>query len=193
MSEQLMWKTLRPLIASLDPVRIEVKFSEGVPDVNYSVGWVELKYVGSWDLMKSGDRPRIAHFTEEQRQWLRRRWLAKGLAWLLIRSADDEWFLFDGGTAGLLVGLAPLHDLRTRCAAHWRGLPVPSELCEWLTGRPGDWADNLKMARLWANLDSFTADRNLRLPVGTVLRIEQGNQELYKQFEGQLRELYSQR
>ena len=192
MSEQLMWQTLRPLILSLDPVRIEAKLAEGIPDVNYIGGWVELKYVGSWDLMKAGDRPSVAHFTAAQRQWLRRRWEAKGLSWLLIRTADNEWLLFDGHSAGILVGCAPLHDLRTRCAARWRGLPPKDEICDWLQGQPGD-VDDLKMARLRANLDSFGADRLIRVPVGTVLRIEQGNQELYKQFEGQLRELYSQR
>ena len=133
MSEDSLWKALRPLIKHLDPVRIESPIVPGIPDVNYSQGWIELKYAECWPVR--GGRLRIDHFTTEQKNFLRRRHTAGGNAFLLLKvglGSKAEWFLFDGIRASIWVGLAGREILLKTCCQHWVGKPPVKELEKWL-------------------------------------------------------------
>ena len=165
-SESQMWRTLRPAMLSLDPVRIECKVDEGVPDVNYLTGWLELKYA---DCPATDPQyiPRLPHFTPEQRRWLSRRWKAGGLVWLMLRT-EGEWLLFDGYSAAIL-GSAPLYALRMRAAARWEDTPESQELCSWLSGAP---LSPLHLIRLRRCLDSFAVDRAMGLRPGQIAEME---------------------
>ena len=48
MSEDAMWDSLRPVIRSLDTVRVENPIVPGTPDVNYNQCLIELKFAERW-------------------------------------------------------------------------------------------------------------------------------------------------
>lgn len=130
MSESAMWDSIRPVLKKFDPVRIESPITPGIPDVNYSQGWIELKYVERWP--PRGGPLRIDHFTKEQRGFLVKRRKAGGRAFLLLKVGKDEWLLFDGLTAAASVGRVKRKRLYEMCLARWTRLPRTEEICTWL-------------------------------------------------------------
>jgi hypothetical protein len=50
MDEGGTWDSLRPRMVALnlDPQRVENSLDNGTPDVNYTHGWLELKYLDAW-------------------------------------------------------------------------------------------------------------------------------------------------
>ena len=127
MSEAAMWDSLRPVIRSLDPVRVENPIVPGTPDVNYNHGWVELKFAERWP--PRGGPLRVDHFTRQQRTWLTRRRKAGGLAFLLLKVGETEWLLFDGAVAAAMLGQVPRERLYEVCVARWTRLPRTKEIC----------------------------------------------------------------
>lgn len=104
--ERLMWsERVRPVLyqSRLDPHRIENLLGLGMPDVNYTHGWIELKAMAEWP--KRDTTPlRVDHFSKEQRVWLRRRWRMKGNAWLLLEVGTKEFYLLTGEMAADHIG-----------------------------------------------------------------------------------------
>jgi hypothetical protein len=100
--ESRMWQTLRPLLAELDPVRVENLSSVGTPDVNYVGGWIELKCLAAWP-KKPETVVKVDHFTPEQRAWILRRCRAGGKVFVILRVAND-WLLFGGAQAACSLG-----------------------------------------------------------------------------------------
>jgi hypothetical protein len=100
-----------------DPISVENSAYPGTPDVNYCDGWIELKVLESWPARESTPA-RIDHFTQQQRVWLRRRWLIGGNAWLLL-VVGREWLLFDGQTAFLSVGKVSRSELFEVAFCSW--------------------------------------------------------------------------
>lgn len=125
-----MWDALRPVIRSLDPVRVENPIVPGTPDVNYSRGWIELKFSERWP--PRGGPLRVDHFTRQQRTWLTRRRKAGGLAFLLLKVGETEWLLFEGAVAAAMLGQVPRERLYEVCLARWTRLPKTKEICTWL-------------------------------------------------------------
>jgi len=122
-----MWRTLRPKMLSLDPHRIENSTEKGTPDVNYSHGWIELKYCKEWP-KRAATPLRIRHFTKEQRVWLERREIAGGITWVLLKVGESEWLLFRGGVAARELGYVEKDSLYCSCVARWTRLPNKEEL-----------------------------------------------------------------
>jgi len=98
MNEDGMWNALRPRLAQLglDPQRIENVAGEGTPDVNYSDGMIELKYLAKWPV-RANTPVIIPKLVERKHQaaWLYTRWTRGGAAWLLLRVHHDL-LLFSG-------------------------------------------------------------------------------------------------
>ncbi|QYW02153.1 hypothetical protein CPT_Sonora_050 [Stenotrophomonas phage Sonora] len=130
MSEAAMWDALRPLLRGLDPVRIESPISPGIPDVNWTCGWIELKYAPRWP--PRGGPLRIDHFTTEQRGWLTKRRHSGGNAKLLLKVGESEWLLFDGTVAAVFLGKEPKDRLYELSLARWTRKPKLKELQECL-------------------------------------------------------------
>jgi len=125
-----MWDALRPLLRGLDPVRVENLVQAGTPDVNYTRGWIELKYAPRWPVRP--DTPlKLDHFTNEQRVWLTRRCAAGGRAFLVLK-VGDEWLLFNGRVAAEWVGRVDRHQLCLLATAHWPQKPTTQELRKWI-------------------------------------------------------------
>lgn len=122
-----MWEAIRPVLRGTDPVRIESPITSGIPDVNCTLAWVELKYKSGWP--KRATTPlRVDHFTPEQRAWLTRRCRAGGSAYLLLKVGDSEWLLFWGETAARVLGVSTREELYKHATARWWRLPKPEEL-----------------------------------------------------------------
>ncbi len=127
MSEAAMWRSLRSVLRPLDPVRVENPVVPGTPDLNYSHGWIELKFAKQWP-PKEGPL-RIDHFTRQQRAWLIRRRKAGGLAFVLLKVGKTEWLLFDGAIAATVLGYVSRERLYEVCLARWTRLPKSKEIC----------------------------------------------------------------
>ena len=130
MSEAAMWDAIRPVLKELDPVRIESHMTVGVPDVNYSHGWIELKYMDRWP--PRGGPLRVDHFTAAQRAWHVRRRKAGGRSFVLLKVGTSEWLLFDGAVAAVELGNATRERLYEICKARWTRKPRTEEICQWL-------------------------------------------------------------
>ena len=103
-------------LRSLHAVAIENMTSAGVPDVNCTLGWIELKWLRSWPV-KDYTRVRIDHFTDVQREWLKKRRKRGGGAWLLLQ-CKREWMLFDGKIAADHIGGANRRQLEDLALWH---------------------------------------------------------------------------
>lgn len=121
-----MWEALRPLLKGLDPVRIESPITPGIPDVNITPGWIELKFAERWP--PRGGPLRLDHFTTEQRAFLVRRRRAGGKAWLLLKVGESEWLLFDGTVAAVYLGREPRERLYEMVLARWTRKPLKEEI-----------------------------------------------------------------
>lgn len=98
MDETGAYESIKPRlqVMSLDPQRVEDVTSRGTPDVWYTVGAIEMKYLADWPVRESTlvrvqtliDRP-------QQVAWLTRRWIKGGPAWLMLRVAN-QYLLFTG-------------------------------------------------------------------------------------------------
>ena len=126
MSERGMWNSLRPILKPLDPVRIESPITPGNPDVNYTLGWIELKYMPRWPI--KGGPLRVDHYTPEQRKWALRRKKAGGRVYLLLKVGRDEWLLFDGAVAAQIIGKYDREQLYHATLARWERKPRTREI-----------------------------------------------------------------
>ena len=118
MAEKDMRQRIINILRPLDAVSVENSAYPGTPDVNFIEGWLELKWLRSWPIQ--AETPvLISHFTQQQKVWLKRRWLKGGNAWLLLQ-CKREWILFDGDTAALYVGRMTRGELIERAHSYWR-------------------------------------------------------------------------
>lgn len=96
-------KTLRKeIVAALreewDAQAVENVVAVGVPDVECTLGWLELKTHHGWP-KDEGQSFVLDHpISNEQAIWLRRRWRKKGGAYLVVQ-VGDEYLVFTGEAA----------------------------------------------------------------------------------------------
>lgn len=95
-------------------VAIENLLSAGTPDVEYTGGWIELKYLRAWP-KKETTFVKVERFTRHQRLFHYERRRAGGTSWVLIQ-CKREWILLDGATAALYLGLLTRSELYASAA-----------------------------------------------------------------------------
>lgn len=125
-----MRKRVVHMIRQLDPVSVENAVYPGTPDINYCLGWIELKWMAEWP-RKENTPVLLPHFTPQQRAWLMRRHRMGGMVWVLLQ-CGNEWLLFDGETAATHLGKLPKGALISAAERHWEFGIVESELVEGL-------------------------------------------------------------
>jgi hypothetical protein len=125
--ESSLWKMMKKSLAGpgRDLVRVENPIAPGTPDVNYSIngtdGWVELKEIDRWP-KRPGTPVRIPHYTPQQRLWIRRRVLAGGRAFVLLRVNESmTYLLLPGAWAWKNLGKVPREELERAACCRWRG------------------------------------------------------------------------
>lgn len=129
-SEKDMRKRIVRVLRELDAVSIENGAGVGTPDVNFVGGWLELKSVDDWPARKDTSL-RIEHFTAQQRVWLAKRRRAGGAAFVLLK-VENDWLLFDGMDAALVLGKRSQSELWDIAVASWPGGLDEEELLECL-------------------------------------------------------------
>jgi len=120
-------RMLRPL----DAVSVENSAYPGTPDVNFTEGWLELKWARDWPKSSDTIVP-CEHFTPQQRVWLLRRHRAGGNV-LLLWCVHKQWMLFDGQTAANVVGRCTRPHLEAEALFAWTGGINANELIFILT------------------------------------------------------------
>lgn len=124
-------KLLRPLHA----ISVENGMCHpGTPDVNCTLGWIELKATNNWPARE--ETPvRLDHdLTPQQRIWLMKRRRAGGACWVLLTVAND-WLLLDGAVAAEHLGKVARWELEELAIATWPKTPTTEELIECLSQR----------------------------------------------------------
>ncbi len=131
MSEKTMRQTVVKALKSLDAVSVENVCSAGTPDVNYTLGWIELKYARSWPKNASAIVP--INMRPAQRAWHARRANKGGRSYVLIRVADD-WLLFYGSPAAISLGrLWTKADCERSALGYWKGTPSWDQMKDIIT------------------------------------------------------------
>lgn len=131
--ESNMRRTVIKLLKPLHAVSVENGICHpGTPDVNCTLGWIELKATEAWPV-----RPttivRLDHdLNDAQRIWLTKRRKAGGGAWVMLTVGRD-WLLFDGEVAARILGRVTRSDLEAATIAQWKNTPNQSDLIECLT------------------------------------------------------------
>lgn len=113
------------LLSVLDAHPVENSVGPGTPDVNCTLGWIELKCMKGWP--KTGHTLYIDHFTQRQRHWIKRRAIASGGVWVLLKVALD-WILLPGEWSADRLGRCTHPDIVAACIAMWGRKPTPAEL-----------------------------------------------------------------
>lgn len=130
MSERGLWSRVRKAIRDLDPVRVENRVEAGTPDVNFTLGWIELKYQRR--APKRGGILKLDHdLSYEQRVWAIRRHRAGGKTYVLLK-IGPEYLLFKGYVAAEVFGKLTLNELREEAIGKWRQKLNDKELNELL-------------------------------------------------------------
>lgn len=123
-----MYRTLLKKMRPLDPVRVENRCGAGTPDINFVGGWMEAKWLPRWPKNCDTSAVLVPQYTRQQRVWAARREAKGGRVWFLFKVGQD-WLLFFGGDARVLIGHSTRTVLLQNCARHWKSALVGEELC----------------------------------------------------------------
>lgn len=128
------------ILRDYDPMAVENPILAGTPDVECTLGWIELKVLENWP-KKEETFVRVPHFTAQQRVWLKRRWKANQRAWLLLK-IGQSWLLLSGRVAAEHLGHVERAVLERLAIRVWNDGLVPSELIECLKSSPPSTSDS---------------------------------------------------
>jgi hypothetical protein len=116
--ERSLRKYVLEALRPLDACAVENSACPGFPDVEFIGGTMELKVLKDWPARPS-TVVKLPKFRPLQRNWLRKRWRAGGLALFLLR-VDREHLLFDGEWAADHLGVDATRDkLYNHATAAW--------------------------------------------------------------------------
>lgn len=118
-------------LKSLHAIAVENPIHPGTPDVNYSGGWIELKWMPNWKRNADSSPVLINHFTEQQRRFLRKRTEVGGRGFLMLQ-VKREYLLFTGDVAAEYVGKVPRGRLIELSYRYWPKSLNQKELIECL-------------------------------------------------------------
>lgn len=119
------------LLKPVHAVSVENSCYPGTPDVNCTLGWLELKSNDLWPARPSTIVTLKSEFTPQQRVWMLKRWHAGGACGLLL-NVDTDWLWFHGDVAAEHIGHTTRAELLDLADAHWPQTPTSGELIECL-------------------------------------------------------------
>jgi hypothetical protein len=126
MSERAQRRVVIRRLAHLDAVAVENRVGPGTPDVNCTLGWIELKKLARWRRGSDNQPVLIHHYTAQQRLWHLRRNRAGEVTFLLLQ-VGAEWLLFSGD-AVQDVGRLTRQQLYGTCSQWWTATPTGRDL-----------------------------------------------------------------
>lgn len=115
--ERSLRKYVLEALKPLDACAVENSACPGFPDVEFIGGGMELKVLPDWPRRPS-TIVRCPKFRPLQRNWLRKRWRAGGLALFLLR-VDREHLLFEGEWAADNLGHVVREELYRNAVRSW--------------------------------------------------------------------------
>lgn len=138
--ESSLWKTLKKRMkGKWEAERIECVSGLGIPDVYYSLkvgeshtasGWIELKYLKEWP-KNDETKIRIGHFTEPQKNFMRRHGKNGAKVFLLIQ-IDRDYMLMEWQHAIDIENMVK-DEVFLWAEKHWHGSIVPEDLVYFLS------------------------------------------------------------
>ncbi|MCP4900928.1 MAG: hypothetical protein GY906_28505 [bacterium] len=147
MSESTMRSKVIQTLKPLNAFAVENPCLPGTPDVNFSEGWIELKWLRAWP-KRASTIVKLPHYTKEQRIWAFKRRKIGGQAWFLLQ-VRREWLLLDAAVAGLIVNYATRQELISHATAYFAsGLPEEDLILLLLSEQEAFQIDQNQMARL---------------------------------------------
>lgn len=120
-------KLMRPWHA----IPVENPAKPGTPDLNFTFGWIELKYLRNWPRLAE-TVVRIETYTPQQRNFARARAEAGGKVWFML-VVGNEWLLFRGEDAAEHIGSLTAEGLYDLAVGAWTRMPKREELDRCLT------------------------------------------------------------
>lgn len=113
-----MRRRLVRCLAELAAFPVENLVIPGTPDIFYTKGCIECKYVKAWP--KEIKTPlRIPTFTNQQRIFLKR-WCGHGGQAYFMIQIGQEWLLFWGMVAATVVGSLPRAEMYNQALRVWK-------------------------------------------------------------------------
>lgn len=100
MSEAGMRSNLVKAMKKFHAVPVENRLlPAGMPDINFSLGWIECKWLKAWPRTCNSSPVKFHHnLMSHQRYWMKKRASAGGLVLLCVQVRRD-WFFFNADTA----------------------------------------------------------------------------------------------
>jgi hypothetical protein len=120
------------LLKGFHAMPVENPARPGTPDVECTLGWMELKYLERWPVRNG--IVQCKHFTPQQKVWLKKRWRHNKGAWLILQVAN-EWLVFDGETAANHFGKEDKAWLIDNSLLYCQSKITSEELVECLTSQ----------------------------------------------------------
>lgn len=112
-------------------IPVENPAKPGTADINYTDGWIEMKYLRAWP-KRSDTVVRVDTYTPQQRNFARQRASAGGKVWFML-VVGNEWLLLRGEDAAEYVGTVTAEGLYDLAARTWTRKPRREELEKCLT------------------------------------------------------------
>ena len=133
MSEKALRKRVCKMLRHHHAVPVENRVGPGTPDVNCTLGWIELKKMRRWPINAEDSFVLIHHYTAQQRQWHRLR-AAAGERTFLLLQVGPQWLLFTGPALQLVGAMTKGRMLRDAHRA-WDSAPSAADLVSALGSR----------------------------------------------------------
>lgn len=102
MAERELNKRIRSALFGFDPRRVENAVGPGTPDINFTGGWIESKWLPAWPA-RAGSVVKVPKYVPKQRGWHTKRRSAGGLVWVVIEIGSDV-LVFDAQDAAPGLG-----------------------------------------------------------------------------------------
>lgn len=164
MSESTMRGRVVRGLKSVHGIAVENPALPGTPDVNYTGGWIELKWLRKWPV-GSDTLVRFTEFSPQQRLWHVKRRMAGGVSWVLVQVASD-WLLLDGAVAAMNLDALTREGLYGVAEASTDKFDG-EELVEWISRQQRPFSFNdAERERLRQVLQSGTALPPVDTPTG---------------------------
>jgi hypothetical protein len=126
MAEHDLNTRMRAALKGYDPRRVENSVGPGTPDVNFTGGWIENKWLAAWPV-RSGTVVKVPKYVKEQRSWHIRRRAAGGTVFVCIEIGDEhkgDVLVYDAAIAAKGLGFWTKDQMLKNAMLHmhpWNG------------------------------------------------------------------------
>jgi hypothetical protein len=132
MAEAALNTRILKALKHLNAFRVENACLPGTPDINFTHGWIEAKYLPRWP--SKGGVVACRHFRPEQKAWHLKHALAGGVSYVVIQ-IDRTVLALDGKVAVMKLGSTTESELRALALGVWENKLDPVTFVKVMTER----------------------------------------------------------